>query len=315
MKLSRYKILGLFFLLFIQAFNLWAQETEMPDSENKPVKNTFSSIWIIDNQSVMVPFKGTLEFDIQHRFGLVYNGYEDFWGLYAPSNIRLGLAYVPINNLMVGFGLTKKNLTWDINAKYAILKQMISGGSPVSLSYFVNAAIDSRDKNAFTNADELVFSDRLSYFHQLLLARKISDKLSVQIAGSLSHFNTIYPAPGLEDGSVQQLDNDHFALAISAKYMVTNTMNILVNYDHPLTTRPSIDPEFPDSKDPKPNFSFGVEFNTSAHQFQIFLGNYNSIIPQTNNTYNTNWGFGNKSFSLWDPEWLIGFNITRLWSY
>ena len=97
----------------------------MVAEERKPVKNMFESIWIIDNQTVMVPFKNTLEFDIQHRFGLVENGYEDFWGLYAPSNIRLGFSYVPINNLMVGFGLTKQNLTWDFNAKYALLLSLI----------------------------------------------------------------------------------------------------------------------------------------------------------------------------------------------
>lgn len=31
-----------------------------------------------------------------HRFGSVKNGYKDFFGLFAPSNIRLGFSYVPI---------------------------------------------------------------------------------------------------------------------------------------------------------------------------------------------------------------------------
>src|SRR6478736_3415306 len=48
----------------------------------KPVKNTFDGVWIIDNQTVMVPIKGTFEFDIQHRFGTVKKGYEDFFGLF-----------------------------------------------------------------------------------------------------------------------------------------------------------------------------------------------------------------------------------------
>ena len=42
----------------------------------KPVKNTFESVWIIDNQTVMVPIKGTLEMDIMHRFGTVDKGYD-----------------------------------------------------------------------------------------------------------------------------------------------------------------------------------------------------------------------------------------------
>ena len=73
----------------------------------KPAKNTFNSIWIIDNQTVMVPIKKTFEMDIMHRFGVLKNGYDDFWGFFAPSNIRLGFEYVPINNLMAGISITR----------------------------------------------------------------------------------------------------------------------------------------------------------------------------------------------------------------
>src|SRR5687767_2316643 len=78
-----------------------AETTETTDEivkpKIKPVKNTFGSIWIIDNQTVMVPVKKTFEMDIMHRFGTVGNGYEDFWGMFAPSNIRLGVSYAPID--------------------------------------------------------------------------------------------------------------------------------------------------------------------------------------------------------------------------
>jgi hypothetical protein len=175
--------------------------------------------------------------------------------------------------------------------------------------------VDSRDKSEFPNPDAFTSTDRFSFFHQLILARKVSEKFSLQVAGSLSHFNAVYPVVDAEDGTIQDLDNDHYAIAVSARYKVSSVTSILINYDHPLTTHPSLDPETPDKEDPKPNVSLGVEFSTSAHQFQIFLGNYGSITPQVNNAYNSNWGFNNEKFSLWDPEWLIGFNITRLWSY
>ena len=64
----------------------------------KPVKNTFQSIWISDNQTVMVPVKGTMEMDIMHRFGTWNNGYEDFWGFFAPSNIRIGIIMYQLIN-------------------------------------------------------------------------------------------------------------------------------------------------------------------------------------------------------------------------
>src|SRR5690606_31796651 len=232
----------------------------------------------IDNQTVFVPVKGTFEFDIQHRFGLVKNGYQDLFGLYAPSNIRLGFSYVPVRKLMVGFGITKTNLTWDLHAKYALLEQTRSGSVPVSITYFGNAAIDTRDKDFFANPDALVAADRFSYFHQVLIARKVSDKLSIQAAGSISHFNTV---DAFEDPSgevVQRWNNDHLAVAFSARYAITGATNLLINYDQPLTSHEVLDPQ--------PNLSFGIEFKTSSHQFQFFAGNFYNITPQRNQVFN-----------------------------
>ena len=48
---------------------LFAQESTADEKDTRPVKNMFESIWLIDNQTAIVPFKGTFEFDILHRFG------------------------------------------------------------------------------------------------------------------------------------------------------------------------------------------------------------------------------------------------------
>ena len=106
-------------LLFTVAGGLYAQdttETTPTKKKVKPVKNTFGSVWLMDNQTVMVPVKGTLEFDIQHRFGTVNNGAKDLYGIFAPSNIRLGLGYAPIQNLFVGAGITKEKMQADLSA-------------------------------------------------------------------------------------------------------------------------------------------------------------------------------------------------------
>jgi hypothetical protein len=71
-----------------------------------------------------------------------------------------------------------------------------------------------------------VATDRLSYFHQILLARKFSDKLSLQLAGSLSHFNTVDAYENPENEVVQKWNNDHFAVAVSGRYNVSSVMNI-----------------------------------------------------------------------------------------
>lgn len=297
--------------------NLIAQDstavTEEPKApaKAKPVKNTFQSVWIIDNQTVMVPVKGTLELDIMHRFGTVQKGYEDFWGFFAPSNIRLGVSYSPINKLNVGIGITKRNMLWDASAKYAIIQQT-KGKYPVSVTYYGNMAYDTRkdkDKSIFKYR-----SQRLSFFNQLIIARKVTDKLSLQIAPSVSHQNSVngYLTKNDSTGktSFQEMKFDHFAIAFSARYKVTTVTSIMINYDQPLTKHASVNPN--------PNFSFGLEMNTSSHSFQLFLGNYYNLSPQQNNLYNSNTPFGYTDYDgtkVKGGEFVIGFNITRLWNY
>ncbi len=285
--------------------------TETPAKPKvKPVKNTFQSVWIIDNQTVMVPIKGTLEMDIMHRFGTVKKGYEDFWGFFAPSNIRLGVSYSPINKLNVGIGITKRNMMWDASAKYSIITQT-PRKYPVSVSYYANLAYDSRK-----DADNSIFkyrSQRMSFFHQLIIARKVTEKFSVQVAPSLSHQNAVngYYTKNDSTGTAtfKEMKFDHFAIALSARYKVTNVTSVMINYDQPLTRHAT--------NNPNPNFSFGVEMNTSSHSFQLFLGNYYDLIPQQNNLYNRNspFGYTDNGTKIKGGNFVIGFNITRLWNY
>lgn len=280
--------------------NLRAQDdvmvAEEVAEEITPVKNTFESIWLIDAQTVMVPVKGTFEADFQHRFGTWENGYEDFYGVFASSNIRLGVDYVPVDRLIVGLGFTKFYNLVDFYGKYAILRQMKGGGSPISLNYYVNAAVDTREEED-TPFEES--TDRWSFFHQVMVARKITDKFSLQVSGNLSWFNFKehqYDSEGVDLG---QDKNAQFSISALARYKISNTIGVIVEYDQPITDQEFFDPE--------PNLSMGLELVTSSHAFQLFVGNFQSLVPQYNHTYNPN-NFG-------DNQILIGFNITRLWNF
>lgn len=303
--------------------------TEVPTpKKNKPVKNTFEGVWIIDNQTVMVPIKGTFEMDIQHRFGVVTNGYDDFWGFFAPSNIRLGVSYAPIKKLFVGVGIAKSNMLWDANAKYSLLQQT-KGKYPVSVTYYGNMAYDTRK-----DEDGSIFkyrTQRLSFFNQLIIARKITPKLSLQVAPSMSHQNSVngYYIKNDSTGKVifKEMKHNHFAVAFSGRYKLTNVTSFIFNYDQPLTKHAT--------QNPDPNISFGLDFNTSNHSFQLFVGNYFFLNPQRNNMFNRNAPFGyddatkthpyrkednpdtpgDESVKVKGGRFLIGFNITRLWNY
>ena len=69
------------FFIVAAGLSLQAQDEVEPQSKPRPVDNTFESIWLANNQTVMVPYKGTLEMDMLHRFGTINNGYDDFWGV------------------------------------------------------------------------------------------------------------------------------------------------------------------------------------------------------------------------------------------
>ena len=301
----------------------------------KPVKNTFQSIWLSDNQTILVPIKGTMEMDIQHRFGTWNNGYQDFWGLFAPSNIRIGISYVPINKLMVGIGFTKTTAAvipkstistvsgplWDGSLKYSIITQTKSR-YPVSVTYYVNASYNTKKD---PNHDIYrYYSDRIAYFHQIIIARKITNKLSVQVAPNLSHHNVVNGYfTKLNDSTLkvnQSMKFDHFAISLSARYKLTEVTSVMINYDQPLTKHAM--------NNPNPSLSFGVEFNTSSHSFQLFFTNFYYLNPAINNMYNSNNPFRYTDHSTNDPSttadestvvkggrFLIGFNITRLWNY
>ncbi len=262
--------------------------------EVRLAKNTFESVWLMDNQTCIVPKKGSLEMSIQHRFGTVNNGAKDMFGLFAPSNIRLGMSFVVINRLNIGAGLTKERMQVDLSAKYALLRQTENNKVPVSVTYFGNIVMDTRDKANFRYGVH-----RFSYFNQLMFARKVTDKFSAQVSPSFSWFNNV---AGYVDskGEIQRaMKNGHLAISFLGRYKVSEKTAVTVNYDQPLTQHPM--------NNPHPNLSLGYEITTDSHAFQIFFANYYGIVPQSNNMFNQN--------DYRDGQFVIGFNITRLWAF
>jgi Membrane bound beta barrel domain (DUF5777) len=258
------------------------------------VKNTFEGNYIIDNQTVMVPIKGTFEFDIQHRFGTIENGWKDLAGLFASANMLLGFSYVPVKDLQLGFGATNDRMQVDGNLKYALLKQTKDNKMPVSVTLFANSVMDTRAKNSALPIVNV--QDRFSFFSQVIIARKVTEKLSLQVAPSLSYFNNVEAYYDANNVVKPKTNNAHLAISASGRYKLTDGMSIIAGYDQPLTQHPM--------NNPNPNISLGLDFKTSGHDFQVFMGNYGYILPQNNNVYNHN--------DFTKSQFLVGFNISRI---
>lgn len=261
------------------------------------VKNTFEGNYIIDNQTVMVPIKGTFEFDINHRFATTDKGFKDLFGLFGSANMRLGFSYVPIKDLQLGFGANNYNMQVDWSAKYAVVKQTKDNSMPVSVTLYGNVAMDTRAKSDILPI--VTTSDRFSFYSQVMVARKVSETLSIQGGFSLTHFNNVEGY--FDDKNVIQskMNNDHLAFSISARYKFSPKTSIIFNYDQPITQHPM--------NNPNPNLSLGLDMKSSGHDFQVFFGNYGYTLPQNNNFLNHN--------DFTKGQYVIGFNISRLWNF
>ncbi len=288
------KIIAGILILTMSCLHLVAQDEAEP--ADKPVRFSFASGHLIDNQTSTLPVKNTLEWVIQHRFGTMDNGTSDLFGLYAPgANIRNGFNYTILDNLSVGYGLTLKNMYSDFNIKYVALEQTRENTIPVFVTLYANMAIDGRKDDVF--GTEYKFTNRFSYFSQLIVGRKISYWLSLQAHTSFTHYNSV----------ADDMNHDVIGVGFNGRINFSPQSSILLQYDHPLKIESiSEQSEFDAAK---PNFGIGYEVSTSTHAFQIYVTSSNSILPQDAYLYN------NFDLSNGFSDLMIGFTITRLWGF
>jgi len=265
------------------------QDTTQTQEKSKPVRFTFGTGILIENQTIATPFKGQLEMEIHHRFAMIKN-YHDLFGIYGSANTRIGLNYGITDRLMIGVGTTKDYQLQDIQWKYQILQQTEDNSMPVSVAYYGNFVADLRSKDAFGPAASYRNIHRLSYFTQIIIARKLTDKISLQVAPSLIYYNSV---PQTSDSTGYK--NLNLGLSAGARINVFGNHSLILEYDQ-LLTKQNIDVQ------PKPNLALGWEIGTATHTFQIFASNYNQIINQRNLVFNAN--------DFKKGEYLIGFNIT-----
>ena len=141
------------FILSLFLSPLFAQEeAQAQEKTSDPVRNTFSTELLIENQTVATPYKGGLELQIQHRFSPI-ESIHNLYGIYGSANTRIGLNYGITDRLMIGAGTTKDYALQDIRWKYLILQQTEDNSMPVSLSYYGNIVVDARDEENFGPSD------------------------------------------------------------------------------------------------------------------------------------------------------------------
>ncbi len=296
------KYINLLFVFLIIPFLGIAQEGDdqtasdtIKKVKEKLERSAFESSFVIDNPTNVVNGKNAMEIQMEHRFGII-DTWEDMGGIWGAANIRLGATYGVHERVTLGIGTQKYRRYSDINAKVAILRQTRSGKMPLSLTYYGNFAYNGQSQSA-SNPTLGYDQDRYSYFHQLILAKRFTPELSLQIAPSFSHYNAVYPG----------MQNDRIAVAIGGRYKISPNTAILVDYSQPLTQFDMSNEEVKKLSSNHPGLSLGFEFGTSGHAFQLFVSNYWGILPQENYIWNKN--------DFFSGDVLLGFNITRIYNF
>ena len=248
---------------------------------------TFKTTRIINMQSVENAAAGVMDFRISHRFGFLNTGAYNLFGL-DQALMRIGLEYGVTNRLMVGFGRSNVNKAYDSFLKYKILRQGSGKRNiPISVSYFASAVCNTvhwTDPNR-----DNYFSSRMQYTHQLLIARKFNNDLSLQLTPTLVHKNLV---PMLQD------KNDILAVGFGGRYKLTQRFSVNGEYIYVLPNQ--ITSTYYNS------LSLGVDIETGGHVFQLHLTNSTSMLEP---------GFITESVGQWKNGGIhFGFNVSRVFT-
>ncbi|MEO6759078.1 MAG: DUF5777 family beta-barrel protein [Saprospiraceae bacterium] len=256
---------------------------------------TFKSNRIINGHSIENTAPGVLDFKISHRFTPIRQGLYDWFGL-DNANVRIGFDYGLTKRLMIGIGRGGREKIIDGFAKFKLLRQSTGERNmPIAVSYLLDGQIktlkfaDSERNNKF--------SARVFYTHQLLLARKLNESLSLQLMPTLVHRNLV-PTTGDK--------NDVFAIGAGGRIKLTKRMAINAEYYY--VPEGQIDGRYANS------LSVGWEIETGGHVFSLHFTNsedmtYKGFITETQE----DWFFKNDEGRILSGI-RFGFNVSRVFT-
>lgn len=255
------------------------------------VRRTFKDTRIINTQSVETLQKRKMDLRIGHRFGNLKGGWPSFYGLESAQDIAIGVDYGITDDLNVGVHRTKGAgpLTQLVNTfvKYRLLKQS-DNGAPISVTALGLGTLSTQQKDEsseFILNNFRKFSHRFILGSQLLIARKFSDKFSIQITPSYIHRNVV----------AFDEQNGTFSFGGALRYQLTKVLGLIVDTTVPLG-----------DTDAKAAIGVGFEIDTGGHVFQINFTNARGI-SETDYIPNNQATWGNGDVRL-------GFTISRIFN-
>lgn len=263
----------------------YSQDDLLKDLDSTQVEQsystaTFKALQLVTLQTTKMPAKKEFYFVVSHRFGSVKDGLDGFFGL-DNATTKLGGIYGVTDWLSVSLSRHTLNKMYETGLKYRMARQ--DANFPVDIVGYSVA-----DINTFLEKEQypgLEFKHRVTYVQQLLISRKINEKLSLELVPSFLHKNLYNPA----------LENDNqFSFGGGGRYKITKRLSVNLEYMHNFDN-----PGFYENP-----LSVGLDVETGGHVFQLIFTNSQSM---SESGYLTNaagnWGKG---------DFFFGFNLYRV---
>ena len=270
------------------------------DQQKEYVTKSFYATSLINMQTAeVIPLK-QIKFGIRHRFGLAdinEDFLHEFMGLDKSSNIQFSFGAAITDRFYLSIGRTKYLKQYDLEGKYAILKQTTDNSTPLSLSVYADLSYHTdRFPEQVEGFDYLhtdsstIFeynnSHRFAYNYQLILGRKFANWLSVQVAPQVVYRNLVPPG----------YDNLQVALPVGVRFKFAMFSSVIAEY-MPVVSGKT---EF------AAPWGLGYEVGTPGHTFQFFICNSPNMMNQ--------YLYSTETSRIKGGQFYIGFNIHRyLW--
>jgi len=258
------------------------------------VESAFKSLKIVNLESTKMAGKGDFYLVVAHRFDYLNQGFDDFFGI-DNANTQIKFLWGVKDWLTAHVARSGFEEAIDLGIKCRLMAQE-KEGFPFTIVGFNSLAINAEMKKE--NFPKLEFENRLAYVTQLLISRKFTNKLSLEIAPSYFHENTLKDI--LDDNNNVILpnpqSNDQFAIGMGGRYKFAKRWSFNMDYaahlnraNQSIYTNP---------------FSVGVDLETGGHVFQMHFTNSRAMHEA---------GYLGKTTGSWSKgEIAFGFNLVRV---
>lgn len=254
----------------------WQRAQEASDQALVPV--VFHSNHVVNLPTAETWQKGMFQFEISHRFLNPFStGYETFYGLDGPVDMRLGLGWAFRKGATVTLARSNLDGNVDLQFKWKALHRALHN-IPAAVAVVAGFGWDTNSPH-YSSTDNRAFQ----YYAQLPVNSRFG-KLALGVVPSYV-YNSIRQSEDIEQS---------FTLGTYAQYTLTRLMSLIAEWNF-------IEPGYYFEYHP---MAFGIELETGGHFFKIVATNTNRLNPSQY--------LPGATHDASAENWQLGFNITRL---